>query len=365
MKGPSLVRAERSHRYWQVGFWFVVIVLVVSALRWLGPVLNPVLAAFALAYLFDPLVTRLERRRLPRSVGAALVLLTITVVAIGAAAVLVPLVAEDLREFATRVPDLVERARAFLHARFGLELQDWNTLAAQAQDEIRQAAARAGVAVIGSAMGALGSVLSFLVGVLELVLVPVFAFYFLVDWPKIVARLRELTPPRHRDAVHEVVGEVDAKLSAWLHGQLAVTGILAALYAIGLSIAGIQLAIPVGILVGVLTFIPYIGTVVGLVLALAMAFVDWHGAGTIAGVLIVFGALHALEAWALTPRLVGRRVGLGEAGALFAVVAGGHVLGFMGVMLAIPLAASAMVLVKRALGYYERSQFYAQGTEHA
>jgi predicted PurR-regulated permease PerM len=195
----------------------------------------------------------------------------------------------------------------------------------------------------------------------ELLLVPVFAYYFLVDWPHIVSTLTKLIPPRHRDRVFAISAEIDDKISHWVRGQLIVVFVLAVLYAVALSIVGIQLAVPIGILTGILTFIPYVGTAVGLALSLSMALLDWSGPAPLIGVLGVFAALHVLEQWVLVPKLVGTKVGLGEAGALFGVLAGAQLLGFVGVLLAIPIAASVAVLVRHGIKYYESTEFFTYG----
>jgi predicted PurR-regulated permease PerM len=364
MKGRSLVLGQRSHRLWHVSFAVVAVVAVGHALSFLAPVLTPVVAAAAVAYFVDPLVEALARRGLPRALAAGAVLLGFALLVAAALGLLVPLVARDLAQFAYRLPGLFDQAASWVQTRFGLEpLSDWREMVASAGDTLRDAAGKAGMPILNGLLGAVGSVVSFLVALVELLLVPVFAYYFLVDWPRIVARLRGLVPPRHRAEVGAIVTDIDQRVSHWLHGQLTVMAILAVLYAVALSIVGIQLAVPIGVLAGLLTFIPYVGAVVGLSLAVLMALVDWHGPGALIGVGATFGVLHLLESLVLTPKLVGAKVGLGEAGALFAVLAGGHLLGFVGMMLAIPLAASAVVLLRRLLAYYERSPYYTGGAE--
>jgi predicted PurR-regulated permease PerM len=365
MKGTTLVWRRRSHLLWHVTFGFLALMVLFLAVRYLAPVLMPLVAAGGVAYFFDPLVTRLGRRGWPRSVGAGLVLIGGALLLIGAVAVLVPLVAADLRQFAGRLPAMAQTTLTWVHDRLGLEVDDWSAMVDQVQGSLRAAAAKAGVPILSGLATALGSLAMFVLALVELLLIPVFAFYFLVDWPAITRRVHALVPPRHRQSVDGILAEIDDKLSGWVRGQLTVMAVLALLYAVGLSVLGIQLAVPVGLLAGVLTFIPYVGAVVGLGLALLMVVLDWHGPGPLVGVLGVFAVLHALESWVLTPKLVGAKVGLGEAAALFAVVAGGHLLGFVGMMLAIPLAACAAVLVRRAVGYYERSQFYQRGAEVA
>jgi predicted PurR-regulated permease PerM len=186
----------------------------------------------------------------------------------------------------------------------------------------------------------------------------VFAFYILVDWDRLLARSHAFVPPRHRGRVAEIAREIDQVVSIWIRGQLIVMAILAALYAVAFKVIGLQLGITIGIAVGLLTVIPFLGTVAGAALALLVVLLDWHGPGQLMAVAATFLVLHLFEAAILTPRLVGKRVGLGEVGALFAVLAGGQLLGFTGVLLAVPIAASVAVLVRRALRAYEESSFF-------
>jgi predicted PurR-regulated permease PerM len=201
-------------------------------------------------------------------------------------------------------------------------------------------------------------VFSLLAFMAELLLVPVFAYYFLLDWPHITQRIRKIIPPRRRGKVLAILAEIDGVVSGWVRGQAIVTSLLAVLYAIAFSIVGIHLAIPIGLLVGALTVIPFVGTFVGAIIAIGVTLLDWQGAEPLIGVVVVIVVLHLLEAMFLTPKIVGHKVGLSESAALFAVVAGGKLLGFVGVLLAVPLAATIAVLLRHTMRRYERSDFF-------
>jgi predicted PurR-regulated permease PerM len=216
-------------------------------------------------------------------------------------------------------------------------------------------AAGPAAAMTAAALGGVMSILGFLA---ELLLVPVFAFYFLVDWDKMVARAHELVPPRHRDNVADVVKEIDAAVSTWVRGQFIVTSLLGVLYAVAFKLIGVPLGFTIGAIVGLLTIIPFLGTMVGAVVTVGVVLLHYNGPGVLIGVGITFVVLHLFEAAFLTPKLVGKKVGLGEVGALFAVLAGGKLLGFTGVLLAVPLAASLAVLLRRAHQHYEESEFF-------
>lgn len=358
-------RSEDEQHILTMVKWLLYLVFVVVGyliVRVLGPILTPVLAAAAVAYLLDGAVDRLTARGLNRTaaVGGLLVAFIALVVAI--IVLVAPLVVDEIEVFVAALPGLVERASHWLKSEFGIEIpSDWKAFLEG--KEMRSFLESAALPASKVAAAALGGALGFLGWLAELLLVPVFAFYFLVDWDHIVSRVHAFVPPRHRARVAEIAAEIDAAVSVWLRGQLTVMAILAALYATAFKIIGLHLGITIGVVVGLLTVIPFLGTFVGAALALCMVLLDWQGPGQLAAVGGIFLVLHLFEAAFLTPRLVGKRVGLGEVGALFAVLAGGELLGFAGVLLAVPIAASVAVLVRRAIRYYEATPFFVEGAE--
>jgi predicted PurR-regulated permease PerM len=191
----------------------------------------------------------------------------------------------------------------------------------------------------------------------------VFGFYFLADWPNLWRRLEHVVPPRRRANVRELVRQIDGVVSNWVLGQAIVTTILAVLYAIAFTIVSMPLSVPIGLLVGALTVIPFVGTIVGAGIAALVTLGAGAGMQTLALVGVVIVVLHVLEAAVLTPKIVGHRVGLGEASALLAVVAGGKLLGFVGVVLAVPIAATFAVLVRYAIRYYETTAFFGRESD--
>jgi predicted PurR-regulated permease PerM len=358
-------RSEEERHILTMVRWLLYLVFVVVGfliLRVLGPVLTPLLAAAAVAYLLDGAVDRLTSRGLNRTAVVGGLLFGFIALIATILILIVPLVSDEIRRFVVALPGLVERATVWLAEDFGVEVpSDWK--AYLKGEEFRSFLESAVGPLSKAAAAALGGVFGFLGWLAELLLVPVFAFYFLVDWDHIVARVHAFAPPRHRARIAEIAREIDGAVSSWIRGQLIVMAILAALYATAFKIIGLHLGITVGILVGLLTVIPFLGTFVGAGLALLMLVLDWQGPGQLAQVGVVFVVFHLLEAAVLTPRLVGKRVGLGEVGALFAVLAGGQLLGFAGVLLAVPIAASVAVLIRRAVRFYEGSSFFTVGSE--
>lgn len=339
---------------WLLYLAFVVIAYVV--LRRLAPVLSPLLAAAGIAYLLDPVVDWLEARGMRRIVAVSLLMVAFLGGITGTVLVLTPLIAHDVAAFVQEMPVMVDQATRWIEG-YGYEVPDrWQDYLKSEQmssllHQVAGPATSLAAAALGGFFGLLGTLA-------EILLVPVFAFYFLLDWDHLIVRVRQGIPPRHRALVVSIASEIDTVISGWIRGQFIIVAIQALLYAACFYVLDINLAISVGLLVGLLTIIPFLGTVVGAVITVTLVLLDWQGLGQLLGVASVFVVLHVLEAAVLTPRIVGKRVGLGETSALFAVLAGGQLLGFAGVLLAVPIAASVAVLIRRLVVYYERSEFF-------
>jgi predicted PurR-regulated permease PerM len=339
---------------------FVVLGYIV--LSYLAHVLAPILAALLIAYLLNPVADALARRGMSRPIAAGLLLVGFIgsiVIAIMFAA---PRISEQVGEFIQDLPRFATNLSEWAENRFGIDVpDDWTQwlkgeeakrMFTGAQGPLRELATAA-------ALGAF-SVLGILA---ELLLVPVFAFYFLADWPNVLRRIDHMVPPRRRATVRELARQIDGVVSNWVRGQAIVTSILAVLYAICFSIVGMPLSVPIGLLVGALTVIPFVGTAVGAGIAALVtlgAGGDMQTLALVGGVILV---LHLLEAAVLTPKIVGHRVGLSESAALLAVVAGGKLLGFVGVVLAVPIAATVAVLIRYAVRYYETTSFFGRESD--
>lgn len=352
---PANVRTVLTMVRWLLYLAFIVIGFFI--LRRLAPVLAPIVAAAGVAYLLDGWVDDLVARGMKRVVAVSLLLVLFLVVVTVLIAIAVPLITEELRAFIAALPEMLQGASGWLAANLGIELPPtWSTAIAEANigDLIGQ---HAGPLALITA-GAVNSAFGLLAVLAELLLVPVFAFYIMLDWDHIVRRVESIIPVRYRDNAVEIATEIDGAVASWIRGQLIVTSILGVLYAVAFKIIGVQMGLVIGAIVGLLTIIPFLGTFVGAILTGFVVLFDPPGTVVILAIVGVFVVLHLLEAAVLTPKLVGKRVGLGELGALFAVLAGGKLLGFVGVLLAVPLAASVAVLVRRAFRYYEDSDFF-------
>jgi predicted PurR-regulated permease PerM len=342
--------------------WALIIVFVAFAwivLSYIAKVLAPVLAALGIAYLLNPVLERLVRSGMSRGVGAAFLLVSFLTLIIGGIVAAIPAVADQITDFAHDLPRLMTNLQIWLHDHFRVELpSDWKQYLNK--ENVEHTLGSGAVQHIATA--ALGGAFALLAVFAEFLLVPVFAFYFLVDWPNLLRRIEHMIPPRKRHSVREIVREIDRVVAGWVRGQGIVTSILAVLYAIGFSIVGIPLSVPIGLLVGALTVIPFVGTFVGAGIAALVTIANGR-IELLVWVALVILILHLLEAGVLTPKIVGHRVGLSETGALFAVVAGGKLLGFVGVVLAVPIAATTAVLVRFAVRYYEHTEFFGRESD--
>jgi len=339
--------------------WLAFAVLLVAGglVYLLGPILTPFLAGALLAYIFDPLVDRLETRGLSRTAGTVVVIVLAGLAVSALLLVALPLFQGQFAELSQRVPAALDLLRTrflpWLQQTFGIGI-DFNLAALKTW--LTEKATQNGTAWLPSLQtGALA-----IVGVLaNLLLIPVVMFYLLRDWDVMVARIATLAPRRWLGTVTRIARDMDAVVGEFLRGQLAVMATLSLYYALALWAAGLGYALPIGILTGVLSFVPFLGFGLGVILALLVAllqFTDWTGVAWVAGIYL---AGQVLESYVITPRLVGERVGLHPVAVIFALAAFGQLFGFVGVLLAVPLAAILLVALRELRGVYEASDFYA------
>ncbi|MEO6928190.1 MAG: AI-2E family transporter [Casimicrobiaceae bacterium] len=345
---------------WRHYLWIAGAALVVLlALHWLGPVLTPFLVGAIFAYLGLPLVTRLQRRRVPRSVGALLVIVIFAIVLTALFVVLIPLVQAEATTASHKLPELFATAMAQLSP--WVEQHLGITLAFDAQsvrdyisnntDDVRAMSLRV---LSGVKTGGL-IVVTLLVNA---ALIPVVMFYLLRDWNLILERVLELVPRRWDERTVVVARAIDNVLAEFLHGQLSVMVVLALYYSIALSVVGLEHALPIGILTGLLVFIPYVGFGLGLTLGMIAALLQWSGWPGFLAVAAVYGVGQLLENYVLVPYLVGDRIGLHPLAVIFALLAFGTLFGFAGVLLALPVSAALLVGLRELRGAYVASPIY-------
>ena len=344
------------------GKWWLPL-LAVALAGWvayeLRNVLTPFLLAFLVAYALDPLVDLLERARVPRPLGAMVVFGVLSCVILIGALYGTAYFRDEFIEAGKQLPAqlelLLKKVEPWLWQHFKFRLpHNTRELFARYGANIREHAPEAA----RWASEVLFGTLSYAFVVLSLLIVPVFAFYLLIDFDRIVERAGKLVPRRWQASIYGTFGEIDEMVSGYVRGQVLAIVILSALYATGLSVVGLRLAIPIGIVTGCLAFVPYIGFSTGLTLAVAMALLDWHSGAFVLKVASVMLGVQVLDGLFITPRVVGRSVGLGPVEVLLAMAAAGTLFGFLGVLLAVPIGATAKIVVRRVVSAYMRSDFY-------
>jgi len=341
-------------------WWFATLIggsLVFLAWH-LRNVLTPFLLAFLLAWVLSRPVRILEKVKIPRAIGALLVFLVATTFVVWLVSFCASYFTAELAEAGRHLPAqaeaLLKKAQPTLkqlriqvpHSTKELVQQYGQSLKDHAPDVLRWI----GTALFGT--------LSYAFVVLSLLIIPIFAYYILVDFDRIVARGGKLVPRRHRRLVFETIGEIDDMVSGYMRGQLLAMIVLSALYAVGLQLLGLRLAIPIGVLTGLLAFIPYLGFVVGLLIACTMAAIDAQNLPFVVQVAAVMTGVHILDVFVVTPRAVGRSVGLASIEVLLAMAAAGTLFGFVGVLFAVPIGATVKIVARRAAKAYRESTFY-------
>jgi predicted PurR-regulated permease PerM len=355
-------RAGGLALHWQ---WLILVLVLGAVLYLLAPVLTPFVVAALFAYLTDPLVDRLERRGLGRGLAVTLVFLVGSVVVIAALLVLVPFIERQIGNFLAQLPVWVDwfqnRATPWLEARFGLSLEILDTR--QLIDALQANWKEAG----GFAASVLGGVsksgMAVIGWVLNLVMIPVVAFYLLRDWDVLVDHIHAMVPRSIEPVVSRLARESDVVLGAFLRGQLSVMVALGVFYGVGLWLAGISVGPLIGMVAGLISFVPYLGAITGVIMAIIAALVQYQDWFHLLLVLAVFGIGQLIEGYVLVPKLVGDKIGLHPVAVIFAVLAGGELFGFLGVLLALPVASVVMVVLRYLYERYTHSDFYRQGMQ--
>ncbi len=334
--------------------------ITIALLYLLQPILMPFVVGALIAYLGDPLVDRLEAHKLGRTAGVALVFLLFTVVLVVVVVVALPLLLQQLDALVRKVPGiyawLTGTALPWVQSRLDLPLQelpevDWSGQLATHWQSLGKLSAQALKQITGSGLG-------LLLGLANLALVPVVAFYLMRDWNDLVSRALGMLPRAWQGKTADMVSEADEVVGAFLRGQFLVMCALGAIYSTGLWLVGLQLALLLGMLAGLASIVPYLGFVVGICASLVAAYAQFHDWSSLLWVALVFGAGQMLESMVLTPILVGDRIGLHPVAVIFALMAGGQLAGFTGVLLALPVAAVITVFLRHAVRYYQASELY-------
>lgn len=365
---PTWLRRRRARMAPALPRWIdwhfallLVAVLVIGAIVWvLSPILAPFLAAAILAYIFDPLVDRMERRGLSRSLATIVAVLLLALAVVLLLVIVLPLFYKEVAQLTQLIPGFVEQLKntvvPWVNAKLGTAIQlDASSFRTFMQENISDASgiAKRVFATVGSGGLAVVAVL------INISLVPIVLFYLLRDWDELVARVDELVPRRYHHTVNSVASEVDAVLSEFLRGQLTVMLIMATFYVVGLWAVGLKFALPVGLITGLLVFVPYLGVALGLVLGTVAAVMQFDSVLTgLALVWAVFAVGQVVESLFVTPKFVGERIGLHPVAVIFALMAFGQLFGFFGVLLALPASAAILVGLRHVAVRYKGSAVF-------
>jgi len=344
--------------------WAALVIGVLWVIWLLAPVLTPFVLALLLAWLGDPLVDRIERAGRSRNVAVTLVFVLMVLLVVLAMMILVPMIERQIVTLINALPQMrdwfIGTAVPWIEHKTGLELMNWLD-PERLIDWIRSHWDQAG-GVAKTFFGYLSrSGFAMVTWVVNLALLPILTFYFLRDWDKLVERVAAVIPRKYIGTATGLALESNDVLGAFIRGQFLVMIALGIIYAAGLSLVGLKLGLLIGLVAGLISFIPYLGATTGIVLAVIAALVQAQGLDIklLVGVAVVFTVGQLMESYVLTPRIVGDKIGLHPVAVIFAVMAGGQLFGFLGMLLALPVAAVANVLLRYAHARYTESELYA------
>ncbi|MBY0474152.1 MAG: AI-2E family transporter [Nitrosomonas sp.] len=340
--------------------WWLLLACVTGGLIYLlSPILTPFLLAAVIAYICNPMMRHMAGRKIPRTVGAVLVMLLLLGVFAALILVMVPLFEKEANRLLDKMPVYLDMFKnqviPWLESRLDINLQpDMNVLREAVSEHWKSAGGVAAKMLPSLTSGGM-AVVEFLV---NLLLVPVVLFYLLRDWDMLVKLVDEMIPRYWHDQISQLAQETDQILAEFLRGQLSVILLMSICYITGLWLAGLEFALPIGLVAGILVFVPYLGMIVGLTLATfaaMMQFQDWEG---VIMVWAVFGIGQMLEGMLITPWLVGDRIGLHPVIVIFALLAFGQLFGFFGILLALPVSAVILVWLRHLRQRYLESDLY-------
>ncbi len=339
----------------QAKYWGIAAAVFLLALWVMGTVMLPFLMGGAIAYFLDPIADRLERAGLSRAAATSIISLGAMLIFVMLALLVVPMLSRQLVALVNDIPNIFARLQGFLSARFPQMLEP-DSVVQQTLNSIGRTIQSKGGALASSV---LSSALSVINAVVFIVVVPVVAFYMLLDWDRMVERVDSWLPRDHQPTIRRLATQIDTALAGFVRGQVSVCLILGTFYSITLMLAGLNFGLIVGAIAGLITFIPYVGALIGGLLAIGLALYqfwgDWVQIGIVAG---IFAVGQFLEGNVITPRLVGKSVGLHPLWLIFALSAFGSLFGFTGMLIAVPVAAAIGVLVRFALERYMDSPLY-------
>lgn len=340
-------------------FWLLVLCAFGYFLHLVSAILLPFVVGMGLAYMLDPLADKLEAKGMGRTAATAIISGVFFIMGTGALIVLVPILIEQLGNLVRELPDYIAQARQQIEPYLQTLTDKLQTGNDKPLQDISTSLAENINSIITSLLGGVlksGMALANFVSLL--VITPVVSFYLLRDWDKIIAEMDSLLPRNHAETIREQCRKIDRTLSAFLRGTLNVMFVLATFYAIALTFAGLKYSLLIALIGGLMIIIPYIGTIISGALAVGIAYMQFDAFSQVLIVFGIFVAGQVLEGYVLTPKLVGESVGLNPVWIIFGMLAGGAMLGFVGILIAVPVSAICGVLLRFAVQQYCKSDYY-------
>lgn len=344
----------------QIFFWLGALAIFILFLMVFSSILLPFVAGMALAYFLDPIADWLERRGLSRMMASIMILVSFVLLFALSLIIIIPLVAAQASEFIQRIPQYISSLQQLIAGADTNLLPTWVSAQIETVKENFSKVLAEGAGFIGTLLTQIWNSGKSLVDVLSLLVVtPVVAFYLLLDWDRMIDKVDSWIPRDHVTTVRQIARDMDATIAGFIRGQGSLCIILGVYYAVGLSLVGLNFGLLIGLFAGAISFIPYVGSMVGLVLAVGVALVQfWPDYVDVILVLAVFFSGQFIEGNILQPKLVGSSVGLHPVWLMFALFAFGALFGFVGLLVAVPAAAAVGVLVRFALARYLDSDLY-------
>jgi len=342
-------------------FWAIVIAAFVGFIWLFQSILAPFVLGIVIAYLLNPVVLRLQNLGSPRWAAVLGILGLFFGLLILGLSLLIPLLVREVGQLSDVVPVWIDHAELYLAQlanRFGFDvsLPETEEIVGSLQDQAGQVL-KAGKGVLVGLLAGGAAIAGFITFIF---LMPIVAFYMMVDWPRLTQKVNELMPRSRAGDIRALLGEIDSKLAGFIRGQLSVCVILGLMYGIGLTLIGLRFGFVIGLSAGLLSIMPYVGSGLGLIMGVGVAWFTTGELSMVGLVVLVFTIGQLIESNFLTPKLVGNNVGLHPLWIIFALMAGGALMGFVGLLIAVPVAAVIGVMVRFALQEYKKSEYYSE-----
>ena len=356
---------EAAHVKRQLIFWFVTTALFFGFIWLFKDILLPFIAGMALAYFLDPVADILEKWGISRIIATSIITLSFVIIFILSLMILIPILASQFSGLMERLPSLVSRLQSIIASTESTWLRDIIGIEGKSIQDNLNEILKQGAGFVSTILQQIWASGKSLLNIISLLVVtPVVAFYMLYDWDKMVAKIDGWLPLKQRPVVREIFSDIDKSVAGFIRGQGSLCLVLGLFYGISLTIAGLNFGLLIGLVSGLISFIPYVGSLTGLVLALGVALVQfWPDYFPIGLVVMIFAVGQFLEGNVLQPKMVGQSVGLHPVWLMFALFAFGSLFGFVGMMIAVPAAAAVGVIVRFALGRYLESDLYTSGMD--